>query len=43
LAESMYFEANISTDPGSDFTLDFFASFDALYIVDSTGYVSSRA
>lgn len=43
LAESMYFEANISTDPGADFTLDFFASFDNLFIVDSTGYVSSRA
>jgi hypothetical protein len=43
LAESMYFEANISTDPGADFTLDFFASFDNLYIVDSTGYMSSRA
>jgi hypothetical protein len=43
LAESMYFEANISTDPATDFTLDFFASFDNLFIVDSTGYVSSRA
>lgn len=43
LAESMYFEANISTDPSADFTLDFFASFDNLFIVDSTGYVSSRA
>jgi len=43
LAESLYFEANISTDPGADFTLDFYASFDALYIVDSTGYVSARA
>lgn len=43
LAESMYFEANISTDPGADFTLDFYASFDNLFIVDSTGYVSSRA
>jgi hypothetical protein len=43
LAESMYFEANISTDPGADFTLDFFASFDNLFICDSTGYMSSRA
>jgi hypothetical protein len=43
LAESLYFEANISTDPGADFTLDFFASFDALFIIDSTGYVSARA
>jgi hypothetical protein len=43
LAESMYFEANISNDPGADFTLDFYASYDALYIVDSTGYVSTRA
>jgi len=43
LAESMYFEANISTDPGADFTLDFYASFDNLYILDSTGYMSSRA
>jgi hypothetical protein len=43
LAESMYFEANISTDPGADFTLDFFASFDNLFILDSTGYMSSRA
>jgi hypothetical protein len=43
LAESLYFEANISTDPGADFTLDFFASFDNLFIVDQTGYVSSRA
>lgn len=43
LAESLYFEANISTDPSADFTLDFFASFDNLFIVDQTGYVSSRA
>jgi hypothetical protein len=43
LAESLYFEANISTDPGSDFTLDFYASYDALFIIDSTGYVSARA
>ena len=43
LAESMYFEANISTDPATDFTLDFFASFDNLFILDSTGYMSSRA
>jgi hypothetical protein len=43
LAESMYFEANISTDPGADFTLDFYASYDCLYILDSTGYMSSRA
>lgn len=43
LAESMYFEANISNDPGADFTLDFFASFDNLFILDSTGYMSSRA
>ena len=43
LAESMYFEANISADPGADYTLDFYASFDNLFIVDSTGYVSSRA
>jgi hypothetical protein len=43
LAESLYFEANISTDPGADFTLDFFASFDNLFIVDQTGYMSSRA
>ena len=43
LAESMYFEANISTDPATDFTLDFYASFDNLFILDSTGYMSSRA
>jgi len=43
LAESMYFEANITTDTDADYTLDFFASFDNLFIVDQTGYVSSRA
>jgi len=43
LAESLYFEANISTDPGADVTLDFYSSFDNLYIIDSTGYVSARA
>lgn len=43
LAESMYFEANIATDPGADITIDFFASFDNLFIIDQTGYVSSRA
>jgi hypothetical protein len=43
LAESLYFEANLSTSVGSDITLDFFASFDNLFIVDQTGYVSSRA
>jgi hypothetical protein len=43
LAESLYFEANISTDPAVDFTLDFYASYDNLYIIDSTGYVSARA
>lgn len=43
LAESLYFEANISTDPGADFTLDMYSSFDQLYICDSTGYLSARA
>lgn len=43
LAESMYFEANIATQTDADYTLDFFASFDNLFIVDQTGYVSSRA
>jgi hypothetical protein len=43
LAESMYLEANISTDPGADVTLDIYSSFDNLFVVDSTGYVSSRA
>ena len=43
LAESLYFEANLSTSVGADITLDFFASFDNLFIVDQTGYVSSRA
>ena len=43
LSESMYFEGNISTDVGADTTIDFFASFDNLFIIDQTGYVSSRA
>jgi len=43
LAESMYFEGNISASTGADITIDFFASFDNLFIIDQTGYVSSRA
>ena len=42
LSESMYFECNISTDPSADITLDFFSVFDNLFIIDTTGYVSSR-
>lgn len=42
LSESMYFECNISTDPGADITLDFYAIFDNLYIIDQSGYISSR-
>lgn len=42
LSESMYFEANISADPGADITLDFYSQFDQLYVIDQTGYVSSR-
>jgi hypothetical protein len=43
LAESMYFEANLGTQAPEDYTLDFYASFDNLFIIDQTGYVSSRA
>jgi hypothetical protein len=43
LAESLYFEANIVTAPGEAYTLDFYACFDNLFIIDQTGYVSSRA
>ena len=43
LGESMYFEANISAAPGEAYTLDFFSCFDNLFIIDQTGYVSSRA
>ena len=42
LSESMYFEANISADPGVDVTLDFYSAYDSLYIIDQTGYVSAR-
>jgi hypothetical protein len=42
LSESMYFECNISADPGADVTLDFYSLFDNLFIIDQTGYVSSR-
>lgn len=43
LQDSLYMETNIASDPGADITVDFFASFDNLYIIDQTGYVSSRA
>lgn len=42
LSESMYFEANVSATPGADFTLDFFSLYDNLFIIDQSGYVSSR-
>lgn len=40
--ENVYFEANISQDPSADVTLDFITLFDNIFIIDSTGYVSSR-
>jgi hypothetical protein len=43
LAESLYFEANIVTAPGESYALDFYACFDNLFIIDQSGYVSSRA
>jgi hypothetical protein len=43
LGESMYFEANISSTTSEQYTIDFFSCFDNLFIIDQTGYVSSRA
>jgi hypothetical protein len=43
LGESMYFEANIGTQTTEQYTIDFFSCFDNLFIIDQSGYVSSRA
>lgn len=42
LAESTYFQANITTNPGDDFTLDFISLYDCVFILDQSGYLSSR-
>lgn len=43
LSESVFFEANISATSGAAVTLDFYSIFDNLFIIDQTGYISSRA
>jgi hypothetical protein len=43
LGESLYFEANVSAAAGQIYNLDFYACFDNLFIIDQSGYVSSRA
>lgn len=42
LAESTYFQANITTNPADDFTLDFISLYDCVFILDQSGYLSSR-
>ena len=36
LGQNIYFDAAISTSVGADYTLNFFANFDILYILDRT-------
>lgn len=43
LSESMYLELSLSGATTENINIDFFASFDNIFIIDQTGYVSSRA
>jgi hypothetical protein len=42
LNESIYFQASSGGVGSNNFSLDFFCLFDALFIVDQTGYISLR-
>lgn len=42
LAESTYFQANINASVGDDVTLDFISLYDCVFILDQSGYLSSR-